>query len=247
RYSGQDDLVVGSPIAGRNRAELENLVGFFVNSLPLRSSLAGNPTFRELLTRVKETALGGYAHQDLPFEKIVEGVQPPRSLSYTPIFQVMFALQNQPAAAFNLPGVNVESLRREYDTAKFDLTLFVNEIENGLGCWLEYNTDLFGADTTQRLLEHFETLLAGIVANPNERIAQLPLLKESERQQLLVDWNDTHAEFPQVQSVHELFEAQVAKTPEATALVWGAERLNYRELNARANQLARYLRSAGVA
>ncbi|MCU1267649.1 MAG: amino acid adenylation domain protein [Acidobacteria bacterium] len=246
RYSGQDDLVIGSPIAGRNRAELEGLIGFFVNSLPLRTSLAGNPRFRELLTRVKKTALGAYAHQDLPFEKIVEGVQPPRSLSYPPIFQVMFALQNQPAATFSLPGLDITHLKREFDTAKFDLTLFVTEYEDELGCWLEYNTDLFEATTLGQLLIQFETLLEGIVADPNRRISELPLLKEDERQQLLVDWNNTHVDFPTKLCAHQLFESQAAKTPNATALVCGAERLTYDELNTRANKLARYLQRLGV-
>lgn len=246
RYSGQEDLVVGSPIAGRNRAETEDLIGFFVNTLPLRSQLSGNPTFRDFLKRVRETALGAYAHQDLPFEKIVEGVQPPRSLSYPPIFQIMFALQNQPAVSFTLPGLEITGLKREFDTAKFDLTLFMTETEDRLGCWLEYNTDLFSEDTVRRLLEHFETLLEGIVANPNERLGQLPLLREDERRQLLVDWNDTRVDFPANRSVHELFEIQAAKTPDAIALVCGAERLSYHDLNTRANQLARYLRKLGV-
>lgn len=246
RYSGEDDLVIGSPIAGRNRAELEGLIGFFVNSLPLRTSLAGNPTFRELLVRVKETALGAYAHQDLPFEKIVEAVQPPRSLSYPPLFQIMFALQNQPAAAFSLPGLDVTPLEREFDTAKYDLTLFMTDSDDGLGCWFEYNTDLFEEATVKRLLAQFETLLNGIVSNPDQRIGELSLLQDVERRQLLVDWNNTLVDFPAAQSVHELFEIQAAKTPEATALVCGAERLTYRELNARANQLARYIQRPGV-
>jgi amino acid adenylation domain-containing protein len=246
RYSGQDDLVVGSPIAGRNRAELENLIGFFVNSLPLRTRLAGNPTFRELLGRVKETALGAYAHQDLPFEKIVEGVQPPRSLSYTPIFQVMFALQNQPAATFNLPGIEIQPLKREFDTAKFDLTLFMSEGEDQLSCWLEYNTDLFAPDTVSRLLQHFEILLEGIAADPDRQIAYLPLLSENEKQQLLVEWNDTKMSFSGPQLVHEFFEASAARTPGAPALVWGNQQLSYGELNARANQLGHHLRKLGV-
>jgi amino acid adenylation domain-containing protein len=246
RYSGQEDLVTGSPIAGRNRAETEDLIGFFVNSLPLRTNVSGNPSFRELLGRVKETALGAYAHQDLPFEKIVEEIQPERSLSYSPIFQVMFALQNQPRAAFSLPELKITLLKREFDAAKFDLTLFMTETENGLECWLDYNTDLFESNAVDRLLEHYEILLTSIVANPSQRIGALQMLKPAEEHQLLVEWNETRAEFPAAQCVHDLFEEQAAKSPEAIALVCGEERLTYDELNGRANQLARYLQRLGV-
>src|ERR1700730_2406312 len=249
RYSGQEDLVVGSPIAGRNRAETEGLIGFFVNSLPLRTRLSGNPTFGELLKRVRETALGAYAHQDLPFEKIVEWAQQERSLSYAPIFQVMFALQNQPRATFALPGLKLSPLKRESDAAKFDLTLFITETDGGLACWLEYNTDLFAEGTVARLLEHYEVLLGGIVASPNMTIAELPLLTEGERQQLLVEWQDTKWEFhkfPGGHCIHQLFEAQAERTPDRVALVCGDERMSYGELNARANQLGHYLRRLGV-
>jgi amino acid adenylation domain-containing protein len=246
RYSGQDDFVIGSPIAGRNRAELEGLIGFFVNSLPLRTSLAGNPSFRELLGRVKETALGAYAHQDLPFEKMVEGLQPPRSLSYPPIFQIMFALQNQPAARFSLPGLDLAPLKREFDTAKFDLTLFMTEHADGLGCWLEYNTDLFEQATIRRLLVHFETLLNGIVADPDQLIGELPLLEEDERRQVLVDWNHTQADYPSAQCIHQLFAEQVAKTPDAIAVACEDQQLTYAQLNRKANQLAHYLTGLGV-
>jgi amino acid adenylation domain-containing protein len=246
RYSGQQDMVVGTPIAGRNRTETEDLIGFFVNSLPLRTDLSGDPTFRELLSRVRETALGAYDHQDLPFEKIVEELQPERSLGHSPIFQVMFVLQNQPQAGFALSGLKITPVNRESDSAKFDLTLYMTERDDGLSCWLEYNTDLFEAGSAERLLEHFEVLLAGIVAHPNLTIAELPLLTEVEGRQQLVEWNDTHVEFPAGQCIHQLFEAQVERTPDAVALISGAERLSYSELNARANQLAYYLRRLGV-
>lgn len=246
RYSGQEDLVVGSPIAGRNRAETENLIGFFVNTLPLRTRLSGNPTFRELLKRVKETALGAYAHQDLPFEKIVEWAQPERSLSYPPVFQVMFALQNQPRPTFALPGLNVSALKRETDTAKFDLTLFVTETDEGLACWLEYNTDLFSAGAMTQLLEHFEILLAGVVASPEQQIAELPLLNEPKRQQLLREWNQTAIPYERESCLHELFEAQVARSPDAVALAFQGMELTYRHLNEKANQLAWYLKRRGV-
>jgi amino acid adenylation domain-containing protein len=246
RYSGQEDIVVGSPIAGRNRAETEDLIGFFVNSLPLRTNLSGNPSFRELLLRVRETALGSYAHQDLPFEKIVEELQPQRDLSYSPIFQVMFALQNQPRVGFSLPGLNVTLLKRETDAAKFDLTLFMTETDDGLSCWLEYNTDLFAAGTITRLLDHFTVLLAAIVANPERAIADLPILSEAERQQLLVEWNDTQTDYPRNQCTHQLFEQQAERTPDAIAVAFKGRTLSYAELNARANQLAHYLRARGV-
>ncbi len=246
RYSGQEDLVVGTPIAGRNRAETEDLIGFFVNTLPLRTNFAGAPSFRELLRRVRETALGAYAHQDLPFERIVEELQPERSLSHTPLFQVMFALQNQPQADLNLPGLNIKVLERETDSSKFDLTLSVRETASGLVCWLEYGADLFAQSTIERLLEHFEVLLGSVVADMDRRLAELPLLTERERQQLLVEWNDTRVEFPAQYCLHQLFEAQAEKTPNAIALVCGAEQLTYQELNARANQLASYLQRLGV-
>jgi amino acid adenylation domain-containing protein len=243
RYTGEDDLVIGSPIAGRSRAELENLVGFFVNSLPLRTILAGNPTFRDAIQRVKATVLEGFAHQDLPFEKIVEAVQPPRSLSYSPIFQVMFALENYSATA---DLSEIDPLKREYDSSKFDLTLFVTESAGGLGCWLEYNTDLFSESFARNALEHFQILLRGVVANPNERIANLPLIGEAETKQLLVDWNNTQTAFSYGGSIHGLFEIQAAQTPDSMALICGGDHLSYRELNERANQLARYLVRMGV-
>src|SRR6267142_2069284 len=246
RYSGQEDLVIGTPIAGRNRAETEDLIGFFVNTLPLRTSLAGNPTVRELLGRVRETALGAYAHQDLPFERMVEELQPERSLSHAPLFQVMFALQNQPKAVFNLPAVKIAPLEREMDFSKFDLTLYINENVDGLSCWLEYNSDLFAASTIERLLGHYEVLLEGVAVDPNRRLSELPLLTESERQKLLVACNDTRVEFPTRQCIHQLFEAHVEKSPNAIALVCGNEQLTYRELNTRANQLAHYLQELGV-
>ncbi len=246
RYSRQEDLVVGTPIAGRNRAETEDLIGFFVNTLPLRTSLAGNPTFRELLRRVRETALGAYAHQDLPFERMVEELQPERSLSHTPLFQVMFALQNHPKAGFNLPAVNIALLDRETDFSKFDLTLYMSENVNGLSCWLEYNSDLFAASTIERLLGHYEVLLKSVGADPDRRLSELPLLTEKEQQELLVACNDTRVEFPTRQCIHQLFEAQVEKTPDAIALACGDEVLTYNELNTRANQLAHYLRRLGI-
>ena len=245
RYTGQEDIVVGSPIANRNRAEIEGLIGFFVNTLVLRTNLAGNPSFKELLKRVREVALGAYTHQDLPFELLVEQLQPQRDLSHTPLFQVMFVLQNAPMSALELPGLTLTQLESDSGTAQFDLTLEMKQTESGLVGSLEYNTDLFAQNSIQRMAAHLQTLLSGIVANPQQRLSQLPLLKESEKHQLLEQWNNTAVEYPQL-CIHELFEAQVQKTPDAVAVVFEDEQLTYSELNARANQLARYLQQLGV-
>ncbi|NDJ21055.1 amino acid adenylation domain-containing protein [Nostoc sp. B(2019)] len=245
RYTGSEDIVIGSPIANRNRAEIEGLIGFFVNTLVLRTNLAGNPSFEELLKRVREVALGAYAHQDLPFELLVEELQPQRDLSHTPLFQVMFVLQNAPMSALELPGLTLSPLESNSDSAKLDLTLYMTETVDGLIGSLEYNTDLFEESSIQRMVAHLQTLLAGVVANPQQRLSELPLLKESERHQLLVEWNDTEIEYPQ-QCIHQLFEAQVEKTPNAVAVVFENQQLTYSELNAKANQLAHYLQSLGV-
>jgi amino acid adenylation domain-containing protein len=245
RYTGQDDIAVGSPIAGRTRAELEGLIGFFVNTLVLRTDLSGNPTFPELLGRVREVTLGAYAHQDLPFERLVEELQPERRLSHSPLFQVMLALQNAPRQTLDLPGLTVSRLEVDRGTAQFDLTLVLWEEAEGLVGTLEYNRDLFEAPTIQRLLGHFRHVLAGIVANPARRLAELPLLGTAERQQLLVAWNATAAEYPRDRCLHQLFEAQVERTPDAIAVVDDVE-WTYRELNTRANRLAHHLRRHGV-
>ncbi|MEH2121099.1 amino acid adenylation domain-containing protein [Nostoc sp.] len=245
RYTGNEDIVVGSPIANRNRQEIEGLIGFFVNTLVLRTNLAGNPTFEELLTRVREVALGAYAHQDLPFEQLVEQLQPQRDLSYTPLFQVMFVLQNAPMSALELPGLTLSLLESESRTAKFDLTLSLMETAQGLVGILEYNTDLFESSTISRMARHFQTLLEQIVANPQQRVSELALLTPAEKAQL-AEWNDTSVEYPQQQCIHQLFESQVERTPDAVAVVFESEQLTYYELNARANQLAQYLQKLGV-
>ncbi|MBD2015334.1 amino acid adenylation domain-containing protein [Microcoleus sp. FACHB-53] len=246
RYTGQEDMIVGTPIAGRNQVEAEGLIGFFVNTLALRTYLSGNPSFQELLGRVREVALGAYAHQDLPFEKLVEELQPERDRSRTPLFQVMFVLQNTPTSALELPGLTVNSLNIDSGTAKFDLTLFMIETAQGLRASLEYNTDLFNPATITRMLGNFQTLLEGIVANPKQRLSDLPLLTASEQHQLLVEWNNTTKEYPQDKCIHQLVEAQVEQAPDAVAVVYEGEQLTYRELNARANQLAHYLQVLGV-
>ena len=245
RYSGQDDIVVGSPIAGRTLVETENLIGAFVNTLALRGNLSGNPTFREFLGRVRETALESYTHQDVPFEKLVEELRPDRSTNRTPLFQSMFALQNLPTD-IAVAGLTLSSLKLDRTKSKFDLTLEVEEQTNGLRASFEYNTDLFAPATVQRMLEHFQNLLTTVVANPDQTLSDLSLLSESEREKLLVEWNDTAAEFSNDATIHELFEAQVARTPDASAAEFEGDQLTYRELNARANQLARYLGKQGV-
>jgi len=246
RYTQQEDIVVGSAIANRNRREIEGLIGFFVNSLVLRTNLLGNPTFLELLDRVREVALGAYAHQDLPFEKLVEELHPERNLSYHPLFQVAFSLQNTPIEALELPGLTLSWLEFDNPSAKFDLELHLWESSEGLRGQVIYSTDLFDDSTITRMLGHFQTLLKGIVANPQQRLGKLSILKESERHQLLVEWNDTQTNYPKDLCIHQLFEAQVEQTPDAIALVFEDEQLTYQQLNNRSNQLAHYLQKLGV-
>jgi amino acid adenylation domain-containing protein len=247
RYTAQEDIVVGSLIANRPWAETEKLIGFFVNTLVLRTDLSGNPSFQELLSRVREVALEAYAHQDAPFERLVEELLPNRDLHHTPLFQVMFALQNAPMQALELPELMLSPLDVDSRTAKFDLTLLMMEEADGrLTGSLEYNTDLFEEPTIMRMIGHFQTLLQGIVAHPECCLSDLPVLTEPERRQLLLEWNSTQLDYPQQACVHELFEAQVERTPAATAVVFEDAALSYRELNRRANQLAHYLRALGV-
>ncbi|MGF2038868.1 MAG: non-ribosomal peptide synthetase [Nostoc sp. CmiVER01] len=246
RYTGVADILVGSPIANRDRSEIEGLIGFFVNTLVMRTDLSGNPSFCELLDRVREMAMDAYSHQDLPFEMLVEALQPERDLSHTPLFQVAFVLQNAPMSQLELTGLTVSPLVVEGTTSRFDLTLLMENTATGLvGLW-EYNTDLFDGSTIERMTGHFVTLLEGIIANPEERISQLPLLTQIEQHQLLVEWNDTQVDYPQDKCIHQLFEEQVERTPDAIAVVFENQQLTYHQLNAKANQLARYLRSLGV-
>ncbi len=244
RYTGQADIVVGSPVANRNRAETEGLIGFFVNTLVLRTDLSGDPTFRELLGRVREVALGAFGHQDIPFEKLVEELQPERTLSHAPLFQVMFVLQNAPLAP-ELPGLDLDVVELDQVTSKFDLTLAMEERAGGLFGRIEYSTDLFDETTIAQLIEHFERLLEGLAADPERRISAVPIVGPTEREKLVVEWNATVRSYPDL-CVHQLFEAQVDRTPDAIALELGSERLTYRELDGRANQLAAYLRELGV-
>ncbi len=223
RYTGQEDIAVGTPIANRGRAEIEGLIGFFANTLVLRSRLngeAGRLTFRQLLARVRQTALDAYANQDVPFEMLVEALHPERDLSHTPFFQVMFALQNTPSAPARLPDLTLSQVQLHSGTTTFDMTLVMGETPDGLAGAIEYDTDLFDAVTIERLAGHFVTLLAGIVADPDVPIARLPLMSEAERQLTLVTWNATEAAFPADSGIHQLFEAQVARTPDTVALVY---------------------------
>jgi amino acid adenylation domain-containing protein len=246
RYTGLEDIVVGSPVANRNRKETEGLVGFFVNTLALRTDLSGSPTFRELLGRVRETSLGAYAHKDAPFEKLVEELNPQRSLSYTPLFQVMFLLQKEPLRKLVLPGLELEALPVDEGTAKCDVTLCVTEITEGLTTAIEYNTDLFEPETIDRMLEHYEVLLEGIISNPAQRICDLPMLTAGERYRLLVEWNDTRTDYPRDKTIQEIFEQQSVERPDAVAASFEGKILTYGELNRRANQMARYLARCGL-
>ncbi|MBW4575168.1 MAG: amino acid adenylation domain-containing protein [Aphanothece sp. CMT-3BRIN-NPC111] len=256
RYTGQDDIAVGSPIANRNRSDIEPLIGFFVNSLVLRTDLSGNPTFRELLSRVKEVALGAYAHQDLPFEKLVEELHPERSLNQNPLFQVVFALQNAPMEELHLPGLTLSPQQFDTGATRFDLEFHLWERSSGNGLWCDaregigglvvYSTDLFDHATITRMLGHFQTLLSGIVANPEQRIVELPLLSAAELHQLLGEWNQTQINYQKDKCVHHLFEDLVELNPDALALEFAGNQLTYRELNIRSNQVAHYLQKMGV-
>jgi amino acid adenylation domain-containing protein len=246
RWTGQEDIVVGSVVAGRRKVELEKLIGFFVNTLVFRGDLSGEPTFRQLLARVREMAVGALAHQDLPFERLVKELRPDRSLTRNPLFQVMFVLQSAPMAPTDLPQVRLRPLDVDTGTAKFDLTLSMMETPQGLRAALEYNADLFEPGTIARMLGCFETLLESIVANPDQAIARLALLTPSQRHQLLSGWNQTSTAYPRSYTVAQLFEEQARRSPEAIAVVFGNRRLTYRQLDTQANQLARWLREAGV-
>ncbi|NPC83010.1 non-ribosomal peptide synthase/polyketide synthase, partial [Pyxidicoccus fallax] len=246
RYSGQDDIVVGSPIAGRTRAETEGLIGFFVNTLVLRSRILPRDSFESVLSRVKETTLGAYEHQDVPFEKLVEELKPERSLSYSPLFQVMFALQNTPMGALELPDLRVRLLELEDVPAKFDLDLGLTETPDGFMGVLQYATDLFDAPTVARMVEHLRTLLRAALAHPEQPLASLPLMDEAEQRRLLVEWNSTATDFAESGCVHERISAQATRTPDAVAAVSDSGSLTYAQLETRSDLLASHLRQLGV-
>lgn len=244
RYTGQDKIVVGSPIANRTLSELEGLIGFFVNSLVMCTDVSGNPSFLELLERVKETALGAYEHQDLPFERLVAEINPERNLNRNPLFQVVFALQQAEALypTYDLQGLEVNKLQLNKISTRCDIELHLCERHNQIEGYCVFNVDLFKKETIERMLTHFEVLLEGIVANPEYPLSKLPIMLEAEKQQILVDWNNTRSPYPQDKTLYQLFEAQVERTPNHIAVVFEDETLTYRELNQKANQLARYIR-----
>lgn len=255
RYTGQEDIVVGSPIANRHRSELEGLIGFFVNSLVMRADLSGNPTFREMLERTRSVALEAYEHQDLPFEKLVEALEPERDLSRNPLFQVAFALQNAPMQSLELPGLTLNPLPLESDSTRFDLEVHLWEpthglrslwqSEIGLGGFISYSTDLFDRDRISRLAEHFQTVVTGIVANPDTRLLDLQLLTPAEQQQH-AEWNQKGKGSPTERYFHQIFEAQVQQTPTAIAIVSSQGSLTYQDLNHKAEVVAQTLRDRGV-
>ncbi len=246
RYTGQDDVIIGTPQANRPQSELEWLIGLFVNTLTIRTDLSGNPTGMELLQRVRDASLQAFAHQDIPFEMIVEGLHPERDTSHSPVFQVFFTVQNVPEkTAFN-EELEFTTITVDPKMAKFDLSLEIFVNQNQVFYNFEYNTDLFKAKTIQRMLGHYVTLLEGLCASPSLPIGQLPLLTAEERQLILLDWNDTHYDYPREQVLPALFEAQVQRTPQAVAICDEEGQITYSELDRRANQLARYLFALGV-
>ncbi len=246
RYTSQTDIVVGTPIANRTRPETHGLIGPFLNTLALRTDLSGNPTFRALLAQVRAVATGAYAHQDLPFEKLVEELRPERDASHTPLIQVMFVAEIAPLPLIDLPGRTLRPVLIDNGTAPFELALVITEIGDGISGLVEYNTDLFDEPTITRLIGHFQTLLETFTADPGQRIGDAAMLTEAERRQLLINWNATAAGYPHDQTLHQLFEVQVAHTPDAVALVFEDQQLSYGALNRRANRLAHYLRRRGV-
>jgi len=246
RYSGQTDIAIGSAIAGRGAPEVEPLIGFFVNTLVLRTALAGDSSVAELLQRVREVSLQAYAHQDIPFERLVEILDPPRNLGRSPLFQTMFVLQNAPLPNLPWDGLEATPWTLETGTAMFELTLAVREKEDGLELSLEYRTELFGAERMRLLLRHYQILLEEMVKGVERRIGDIEILSEIEKQQLLIDWNNTRIEYEREKCLPELFEEQARKTPQALAVVCEESQLAYGDLNRRANQVARYLAYLGV-
>ena len=246
RWSGQEDMLIGTPVSGRSRTELEPLIGYFSNSVVLRLALHGDPTFRELMRRVKDLSLAAYSHQHLPFEKLVVELQPNRDLSYSPIYQVMFSVGEQKDLGLDLPGLEISPIIIDRKIAKFDMTLGMTEFRKDLMCNIEYCSALFEPDTMERLARYLQNLLQGIMRNPDQRISELPMLSDAERRQFIVEWNDTARNYQSGKTVHQLFEAEAAAHPQATAVVCENKRLTYGDLNARTNQLAHFLRKLGV-
>jgi len=246
RYSGQTDMVTGSPIANRNHPETHDMIGCFVNTLALRTDLSGAPGFRELVARVRKTTLDAYAHQDLPFQVLVEKIHSRRDATFTPLFQASFVLQNTPELTLEFSGLTLKQLRVDNMTAKYDLNLTLREYDGELRGKLEYSTELFKTETIRRLIGHFNVLIEGVLRAPDRPVSEVSLLTEDERHQLLVEWGGAGAHYPMGKCIHELFQEQAKSTPDAEAIICGDTRLSYRELNSRANQLAHYLVSQGV-
>jgi len=247
RYSGQDDISVGTPIANRTRSEIEGLIGFFINSLVMRTDLSDKPTFRELLGRVREVALGAYAHQDVPFETLVDELQPERDMSHSPLFQVMMVLQNAPREVVDVTSdLRLSTVDAHDGVARFDITLAFTEDPDGISGALDYNTDLYNSETIDLLVAHFQNLLKSVVSNPDQQITSMPILSDEELHQQLVEWNNTFTDLSLITPVHKIFESQVACTPNSTALIFENQKLTYSELNSRSNRLAHYLKDLGI-
>src|SRR5438094_3551679 len=245
-YTGHDDLIVGVPIANRQRVAVEGLIGFFANTLVMRTTFPTDLTFRDLLRRVTQTAVEAYANQDMPFERLVELLHVRRDASRTPLFQVSFAIQDYPAVNFRLPGIQTSPRFVTTRTSKFDFSLTMERSAEGWTAAAEYSTALFDADRVERMLEHWRVILENVVANPTQRVSEIPLITGAERQQILVEWNRTERDYPRDKCIHHLFEEQVERTPDAVAVVFGVQSLTYRDLNERANRLAHCLIERGV-
>ena len=247
RWTGQEDIVVGSTISGRNRAEFESVIGLFINTLLLRTDLSGNPTFRQLLHRVRESALGAYANQEVPFDKLMERLRSKRSLSHGTLFQVLFILhQGTSEQELALSGMTVSTVPVENGTVKFALSVHLVDRPDGLSCNFTYQTDLFELTTIQRMVAQFKTLLGSASAAPDASLHDLPIMSDAEIRALLVEYNETKTDYPKNNCIHDLFEEQAKRTPEATAVLFEGRGLSYRELNRRANQLSNYLRGSGA-
>jgi amino acid adenylation domain-containing protein/non-ribosomal peptide synthase protein (TIGR01720 family) len=247
RYSGQTDICVGTPVAGRRHTDLEGLIGFFINTLVMRNDLSGQPGFSEALARAKKTALEAYSHQELPFEKLVDELHPTRDMSHAPLFQVAFILQNTPwDQSATLHDLEISPIELDYGVSKFDLSLVMAERREGLLVHFEYNTDLYDRDTIDRMVGHFETLLGAIVTDQHQPVTSLPLLTSPEQQQILHDWNATDVPYADTACIHTLIEARTAAQPAAPAILYCDESISFEQLNKRANQIANYLISEGA-
>jgi len=246
RLSGQSDISIGSPIANRTRGELESLIGLFINTIVIYSQLDDSPSFEEFLNQVRQSTLLAYENQDLPFEYLVDALQPDRDMSISPLFQVMFILQNTPSGVQQVSDLTMEMVPVDMGTSTFDLTFSVTESPIGLHVSLEYNTDLFDRSTVERFLLYYQTLLQSIITNPNLSVAEIPILPVTDLQLLTQKWNANPADFRSDALIHQLIEEQVQKNPEAIALIAGDEQISYGQLNEKANQLAHYLINNGA-